>query len=73
MTIGSFFKSFKEAPGKLLSRFGVSAPEEIAFVIRCKPPLQSYRLSLVPIQERSYHLANTLVVFDSATVVILFH
>ena len=29
MTIGSFFKSFKEAPGKLLSRFGVSAPEEI--------------------------------------------
>jgi hypothetical protein len=29
MTVGSFFKSFKEAPGKLLSRFGVGAPEEI--------------------------------------------
>jgi hypothetical protein len=23
MTVGNFFKSFKEAPGKLLSRFGV--------------------------------------------------
>ena len=29
MTVGNLFKSFKEAPGKLLSRFGVSAPEEI--------------------------------------------
>jgi hypothetical protein len=29
MTVGNFFKSFKEAPGKLLSRFGVGAPEEI--------------------------------------------
>jgi hypothetical protein len=29
LTVGNFFKSFKEAPGKLLSRFGVGAPEEI--------------------------------------------
>jgi hypothetical protein len=29
MTVDSFFKAFKEAPGKLLSRFGVGAPEEI--------------------------------------------
>jgi hypothetical protein len=28
-TVGNLFKSFKEAPSKLLSRFGVSAPEEI--------------------------------------------
>jgi hypothetical protein len=29
MTVDSFFKAFKEAPGKLLSRFDVGAPEEI--------------------------------------------
>jgi hypothetical protein len=27
MTVGNLFKSFKEAPGKLLSRFGVGAEE----------------------------------------------
>jgi hypothetical protein len=71
MTVDSFFKAFKEAPGKLLSRFGVGAPEEIEMETRYKRHWQSYRLCLVPIQERSYHLANTLIVFDSATVVIL--
>jgi hypothetical protein len=54
MTVGNFFKAFKEAPGKLLSRFGVGAPEEIE--------MDSMEVN-----------ANTLIVFDSATVEVLFH
>jgi hypothetical protein len=50
MTVDSFFKAFKEAPGKLLSRFGVGAPEEIEMDSVEVPPTPSLINSLpVPI------------------------